>query len=541
NDWHGHILPDKDYRTPGEPKPLMGGASRLASYLFKARNEAEKNGAGILLVDAGDIFHGTPEGNNYKGESIIEIMNALQYDAVAVGNHDFSYGPDNLKKLAAKARFPFLGANIIHAKSNQIPLYLGSYIIKEINGLKIGLIGVTTPQTKMMNFYENVSGLDFIKPAIAVSRSIAELQKNKADLIVVLSHLGYDDDKILAECLPQINVIVGGHDHLVLDPPEITGETIICQTGDNGLRVGKLDLIIDTQTKKIIAHENRIVNLYYELYHPDAQMEMLVEEYRDHEKDETIAYAQTTLPKDSHGEFALGDWVTDVMKFTAATDIALEPNGGIRCGLAKGPVTKRDLYCISPFDNTLVTFKLYGRQIHDLLEASLGDGDIQLQVSGLVLEYSPEKPKGSRITNLSIGGRKAQDGKIYTVAMNDFVVLGSKRYPQLKNLMEFKDTGLTIYQTLLNYSRQHSPIAKSEGGRIIKKPLELKLNKININTADEKTLMLLKGIGPKKAKDIIEYRKKSGQFTRIEDIMNVHGIGPGFFRKFKDNICVLEK
>jgi 5'-nucleotidase / UDP-sugar diphosphatase len=543
NDWHGHILPDKDYRTPGEPKPLMGGASRLASYLNQARSDALKNQAGVLLLDAGDIFHGTPEGNKHKGQAVIEIMNVLKYDAVAVGNHDFSYGPDNLKKLAKNAFFSFLSCNIISSKNSQIPEYLSPYVLKEINGLKIGIIGVTTPGTIMMNFYENVAGLEFVKPAMAVSKNISELKKNKVDLIVVLSHLGYEEDKLLAECLPEIDIIIGGHDHMILDPPKIIQDTIICQAGDNTLRVGQLILTVDTDTGKITDHENKIVNLYLDQYQPDPKIETLVEKYRDREKDEVIGYARATLYKDNRGEFPLGDWVTDVMRITAGTDIALEPNGGIRCGLAKGPITKRDLYYISPFDNTLVKFKLTGEKIHTLLENSLQSGDISLQVSGLALEYDPVKFKSGRITvlNVTIHGQKMEFNKYYSVAMNDFVALGTARYDQLKDAKDLKDTGITIYEALLNYTGANSPIHKSEGGRIVKKTFQAQTNKININTADEKTLSLLKGVGPKKASAIVAYRKKTGHFTSIEDIMKVPGIGPGIFRKIKDNIDIPDK
>ncbi len=540
NDGHGHILPNKDYKTPGEPKPVIGGSALSASYIQEVRTQAQNNNTPVLLLDAGDIFQGTPEGNTYKGDSIIQIMNVLKYDALTVGNHEFAFGEENLKRLSEKAEFPFLSCNIIKSEGKEIVDYLKPYIIKEINGIKVGIIGVTTPATKIMNFYEHVKEIDFVEPVFYVSKFISILRKKEVDLIIVLSHLGHKDDKIMAECIPQIDIIIGGHDHLILDPPILIGNTIICEAGEHNQRIGYLNLTIDIDNNKVINYDNKMVNLYKELYEPLPEMETLVEKYRDKDKDKVIGYAELTLSKESEGESPLGNWLTDVMRITAKTDIALESGASIRCSLAEGDITKRDLYYISPFDNTLVTLKLTGKQIFNLLETTLANGEIRFQVSGLYMEYNSENSMGKRIINLEINGQKVDYNKYYTIVMNSFVVLSTARYKELKYAKDIKDTKITIYEALVNYTKKNSPVRKPAGKRIVKKLQTSNNNKININNADEKELMVLKGIGHKKAKAIVEYREKYGHFTSIEGIMEVKGIGTGIFRNIKQDICISE-
>ena len=177
NDMNGHLLPNKDYKTPGEPKSVMGGSALCASYIQKVRTQAQNNNIPVLLLDAGDIFHGTPEGNKYKGNSIIEIMNVLQYDALSIGNHEFAFGEDNLDALSKKANFPFLSCNIIKSKTNKSPDYLKPFIIKQMRDISVGIIGVTTPASKIMNFYKNIKELNFSNHVTTVSKCISFLKK----------------------------------------------------------------------------------------------------------------------------------------------------------------------------------------------------------------------------------------------------------------------------------------------------------------------------------------------------------------------------
>ncbi len=219
NDLHGYLLPGKDYFTPGEPKPLIGGMAHLATYVQEVRKNCAEKKVGFLLLDAGDIFHGTPEGNKTKGEAVIEIMNEIGYNASAIGNHEYAYGEDNLRLLSKEAKFPFLSCNLVDKKTKKLVDYTKPYLIKGTENIKVGIIGVTTPETIRMNFYPDIQNIEFLNYISVVTEQIAQL-KNRVDLIILLSHLGTEKDILLAECIPEIDLIISGHDHLILEPAE---------------------------------------------------------------------------------------------------------------------------------------------------------------------------------------------------------------------------------------------------------------------------------------------------------------------------------
>ncbi|MFH1783543.1 MAG: 5'-nucleotidase C-terminal domain-containing protein [bacterium] len=535
NDLHGHILPSYDSATEGEPKPLMGGLSRHASYIKAIRTQRKDDK--ILLLDSGDFFHGTVEGNSSQGRAIIEAMNIMGYDALSLGNHDFAFGEENLARLAKEAGFHFLGANITKKDSTTHPQYLKPYMIKKSPEITIVVIGVITPETISMNFYDHVKGIDILNPAKTVARHLNELQDKNVDLIILVSHLGHREDMVIAECFPQVDVIIGGHDHVILESPREVGDTLVCQAGENGYRVGNLELVFDTDTDTISAYEHTMANIYTDSYTPDPQTETALKRYYDKDMDQIIGYAKTTLRNDSAADSPLGNWITDVMREEGGADIAIASKGGIRASLAKGDITKRELYSISPFENTLVRMNISGKNLKILLERMLSKSTPRFHVSGLKIEFDPKAQQGKRITRLSVGDNEVIAKEEYTLIMNNFEVFSVGRYKEIKDATQIKDTKITLYQALADYTKKHSPVAAPQGKRIIAS-YKNQEKKININTATEEELCYLKGIGPKKAGSIIEHRKKHGHFANIEGIMEVKGIGSGIYTKIKKSISV---
>jgi 2',3'-cyclic-nucleotide 2'-phosphodiesterase (5'-nucleotidase family) len=199
NDFHGFAEP---YQPTGSDAPL-GGIAYLAGAVDRARGKSPS-----LLLAAGDMIQGNAWANFFQGKSTIEVMNAMKFDAMVVGNHEFDFGPKVLKERMAQASFPLLGANVKGFPG------LKPYIIKNLQGVRIAIIGVVTPETPVVTHPRNVAGLTFSTPESAVRKYLQEL-KGRADIIVVLSHCGFQADKKLAALVPGIDVIVGagGPDH----------------------------------------------------------------------------------------------------------------------------------------------------------------------------------------------------------------------------------------------------------------------------------------------------------------------------------------
>ena len=229
NDFHGFAEP---YQA-GTNEPPLGGIAYLAGAVDRARQKQ-----GSLLLAGGDMIQGNSWANLFQGKSSIDVMNAMKFDAMVVGNHEFDFGPKVLKERVAQARFPVLGANVKGVPG------LKAYVIKNLQGVKIAIIGVVTPDTPFTTHPRNVAGLTFSTPESAVKKYLKEL-KGRADIIVVLSHCGFQADKELAARVPGIDVIVGGHSHTKMLQPELVGQTIIVQAWEHAKALGILNLKVE--------------------------------------------------------------------------------------------------------------------------------------------------------------------------------------------------------------------------------------------------------------------------------------------------------
>jgi 5'-nucleotidase/UDP-sugar diphosphatase len=213
NDFHGFA---EAYKPLGSDE-LLGGIAYLAAKANELRKEKPS-----LLLSAGDMIQGNNWANLFQGESVIEWMNEMRFDAMVLGNHEFDFGQEVLKKRISEVRFPILGANVEGVER------LKPYVIKELKGIKVALIGVVTEDVPLSTHPRNVAGLNFISPMKIIEKYIKEL-KNKVDVMVVLSHSGYPADRMLAEKVEGIDVIVGGHSHTKITKPVKVGNTIIVQ------------------------------------------------------------------------------------------------------------------------------------------------------------------------------------------------------------------------------------------------------------------------------------------------------------------------
>jgi 2',3'-cyclic-nucleotide 2'-phosphodiesterase (5'-nucleotidase family) len=476
NDFHGFAEP---YQPPGSQEKL-GGAAYLAREVQRLRQEKP-----TLLLAAGDMIQGHSWTNLFGGRPSITLMNQMRFNAMVVGNHEFDFGQDALKKRIAAARFPVLGANVEGFKDGLKP-----YVIKAFQGLKVAIIGVVTPDTPAATHPCNVAGLKFLPPGTAVEKYLPELKK-RADLILVLSHLGYQADRDLAAKVPGIAVIVGGHTHTKLLEPAVVGDTIIVQAWEHAKALGVLDLQVeDGKIKNFSGHLQMIKPAEGR---EDKAVRTLVKKYAARVNavlGEKIGEAALDLDGEHvrARETNLGDLLADILRQTAGADAAIINGGGIRTSILKGNIRVKNIYSVLPFDNYLVAIRLTGKQIREALEhgvSGLEEGAGRFpQVSGLSFAYSRRAPAGSRVKEIVIRGQPLDPRREYVVATNDFMAAGGDGYRAFGEALQsspdfacsggmlkgeklvYNDAGRWLREVVINYIRKEKTVAPQVDGRI---------------------------------------------------------------------------
>jgi 5'-nucleotidase/UDP-sugar diphosphatase len=466
NDLHGHLLPIID-KSISDTTPL-GGAARLARMIA---DERAKNPDGTVLLAAGDMFQGTPISNVFRGQPVIAVMNDLKFDAMAIGNHEFDWGQGVLQELAGVAVFPFLSANIQDHQGKSLPS-VKPYIILKRKNLRLAIIGLITPDTSFITKPDYVSELTFYDPLELLPRLLREVQSDGADLIVLLSHLGFDADRRVAEQVPGINVIIGGHSHTAMTHPLRINETIIVQAGSYGAYLGVLKLEVQPGSNKIIDYstENELVTVFAGPNDPvDDGVAGIVDHFNDQIKTEfarVIGETLVDLIRNPLEESNIGDLVCDAMRDASAAAIAFHNSGAIRTDIPKGKITVEQVYTLLPFDNTVVAMDLTGDQIKQILEQNAGFEHRILQISGMSVHYDLTKPFGSRVVTAHTGNQNLESGRSYRVATNDFLAAGGDRFAIFGDGRNITH-GDSLRDVFTTYLDKHSPVHPEREERIV--------------------------------------------------------------------------
>jgi 5'-nucleotidase/UDP-sugar diphosphatase len=415
NDFHGFV----DGYKPSGAKETLGGAAVLAGKIDRLRAERPS-----LLVSAGDMIQGDNWTNQFQGGSTIELMNLLKFDVMTLGNHEFDFGQDILRRRMSEAAFPVLGANIEGLPG------VKPYVILQCGGLRVGIIGIATEEIPITTHPHNVTGLKFLPVKTVTERYVQEL-RNRADLLVVLSHTGYDEDRALAKAVSGIDVIVGGHSHTRVDNPPVIGKTLVTQAGSYGMVLGVIDITM--RDGKVEALSGRLEEIRADAPEKSAAAAGIVDKHKKAlgaKMDEPVGDTTVALEADQirKKETNLGNLITDIIKAATGAEIAVMNGGGIRKSLPKGKITVGDIYSIVPFDNYLVSMKLTGKQLRGAIEHGLSALEANagrfLQVSGLSYTFDPAAPVGSRVREVTVAGSPVNPDRQYVVATIDFLAAG---------------------------------------------------------------------------------------------------------------------
>jgi 2',3'-cyclic-nucleotide 2'-phosphodiesterase (5'-nucleotidase family) len=471
NDFHGFAEP---YRPLGSGE-LLGGVAYLAARAAELRNEKPS-----LLLAAGDMIQGTDWANLSRGESVVELMNAMSFDGMVVGNHEFDFGQEVLRRRIAQARFPVLGANVEGMEGLQ------PYMIREINGVGVAVIGVVTEETPVATHPRNVAGLRFSPPAEALAKYLQELRQ-KVEVVIVLSHIGHAADRSLAEKVKGVDLIVGGHSHTRISKPVRIGNTWIVQAWEHGKALGVIDLTL--KDGRVVSAEGRLEEIRPIPGKEAPIIQALVGKYqRIAEAEMNIVLGETQVDLDGENvrsrETNLGNLVADIMRSASKAEVAIMNGGGIRMSIKKGEIRLKDLHSVLPFDNFIVVIKLSGKQIVEALEQGLsgieeGKGRFP-QISGMTLHYSPFAPKGKRVKEVQVAGVPVDPNREYTVATNDFLAAGGDGYKAFGDAIRapadggirkgekavYNDSGRWLRDEVAEYIREKGKVAPREEGRI---------------------------------------------------------------------------
>jgi 5'-nucleotidase / UDP-sugar diphosphatase len=489
NDTHSHLdaFGPKDKHLDG----TTGGIAKAASIIGMVR-AAEPN---VVLLHAGDLFHGDFFYNMYFGVPEFKIMQQLGFDAMAVGNHEWEFGPDVLYGSLSAAfgstpGFPLLSANTDLAGYPDLNTYIKPAVIITRNGLKIAVFGMTIPGHPT----ENPAPAVILPDVMTIAYQMVDSLRTKegAQVVVCLSHLGSLYDQAIAANIPGVDVIVGGHDHYVFEQPisipnPAGTSTLIVQAGANYEHIGKLSLHVENGIVSVKKYQMLDVNASVpkvpEIQAVVDQLKLgITQQYGNvYHKIEGIAVRDLERSYDPNiplRDTPLGNLVTDACRKKTHTDIAIAAHGFINEKIYKGPIVGADIFrpLCNGYDPTtglgfkLVTMDLTGMDIVTGLEASLSylglDDDFFLDVSGMHYRYDATRPVGSRVDmkSIRIDGKKLNPSATYTVAVNEGI-------SALLPLMGITPTNVQVlpdleYNVVRNYIRRLEVVDYQSDGRI---------------------------------------------------------------------------
>ena len=360
NDLHGDFLPKE------QDGKETGGLSRLSGYVSKIRSEREN----VIYAIAGDMFRGSIIDSEFQGLSTIDLMNNLNPDVATIGNHEVDYGFAHLLFLEKCAKFPIVNANLFITMNNS--RVFTPYINLDVGGMKIMFIGILTEEVLASTRSEKIIGtfIDLESAAKEVGIICDNYRTVRTDLTILLTHVGYENDRKLAELLDPdwgVNMIIGGHSHTFMEKADVVNGIPIVQAGTGTGVIGRFDLQYDTEKRKLEDWRWRLVPINEDTAPKDPIMEELVDSYRtetDRKYKRVITrWARKLTHPSREQETEMGNLYADLMAWEASYDVMLFGSGSIR-KKELGPVIEyQDMVENTPFDGPLYMVEVTGEQL----------------------------------------------------------------------------------------------------------------------------------------------------------------------------------
>lgn len=498
-DLHGNILPVDYYTNKADNR----GIAKIATLIKRVRKEQPN----VLLIDSGDTIQGSPlesfhgRKNNQPTDPMMLVMSSLNYDAMTVGNHEYNFGLKVLEKARSEAKFPWLSANT-YDKGKQQPHYK-PYIVKEMAGVRIGILGLTTPGVPNWDNPPNYAGLEFHEPVAEARKWVPILRdQEKADVVVIAMHMGLEEDLrtgdvspgqvphenqaiAIAKEVPGVDVIFMGHTHRDVPSLYING-VLLTQANHWGRHLARADLYLQqagsgwrmyAKSARTIASDDRV--------EPDPEVVKLAEPY-DQETQGWLSRVigqspeELTARESRFRDTAILDLIQKVQLEAGKADVSMVASFNADARIAKGPVSVRDIAGLYVYENTLAVLEVTGQQLKDALEHSakyfkayepgkplrdLVDEKIPAYnfdiAEGVTYELDISKPVGQRIQNLRFRGQPLSPSRKLRLATNNYRVNGGGGYDMYKNAPVVYRSSEEIRELIIDWVERNKTVPAS--------------------------------------------------------------------------------
>ena len=470
NDIHARVQ-----STDDEGKTI--GMDWLAGAIWAQKGADEDT----LALDAGDTFHGLTLINLSRGSNMAMLMNLSGFDAMTPGNHDFNFGSQRLIELASILNFPVLSANLMD--KDKTKYIFRPYKSYDFNGVKVAVIGLSTPEIAYKTNPFNVKDVAFTDPIAAAQELMPKLRASH-DVVIGLTHIGLDKSSVvtteqLAKAVPGFDIIIDGHSHTTLPKGMKVGNTLICQTGRYGHALGKVELVVkDHKLRKAQASLLNRQGVEKMAKTPDEGVAQALQEINMQVKMETetvVAESPRELTAAREivrtQESELGNLTADALRQATGADVAVVNGGNLRAALPAGKITKGAVLDVFPFNNRVLTLAVDGKTLKSMLELSVqylpaAFGGF-LDVSGMTFTVDTKAPAGQRVSEVKVQGQPLAESQNYMMATNDFTASGGDGYEMLKGAQLKGDFG-SLEDIFVEYLRKNG-LQGIEVGRITMK------------------------------------------------------------------------
>ena len=414
-----------------------GGLARVSALRQKIMAESPHT----LFLLAGDTISPSVESITYQGRQMIDAWNVSGLDYATFGNHEFDFGPDVLRERMSESKFKWLAANVVDKKSGKTFADTPEFLIREFEGVKIGIFGLTLPETKITS--KPGPDVDILDPCITATRIVPLIRARGAQVVIALTHLSMQDDKHVARC-SGVDVIIGGHEHSLLE--SMAGHAPIFKMTADARELGRIDLNISKTTGQLQSIDWEVIPVTDQLP-ADTQFASLDLKYGSllRELEQLVGHTDVELEARSGigrtRETNAGDFVADAFRTATGADVAIMNGGSIRADevIKPGDLTRRDVLSLLPFKNRVVKLEITGATLRAALEHGVARSAEDAepgrfpQVSGMRYVFDASRKPGSRITSVTVNGKPLDDRKTYTLAATDYVALdGGDGYDMFK-------------------------------------------------------------------------------------------------------------
>jgi 2',3'-cyclic-nucleotide 2'-phosphodiesterase (5'-nucleotidase family) len=504
-DLHGNILPLDYYKN----QPDIRGLAKVATLIKRVRKENPN----VLLIDSGDTIQGTPlqyyhnKKNNTPPDPMMLVMSSLNYDAMTVGNHEYNFGLKVLEKARSEARFPWLSANTYDKETSKT--HYQPYVVREIAGVRVGILGLTTPGIPNWENPPNYRGLEFHEPVSEANKWVPLMRdKERVDLVVVAMHMGLEEDLrtgevnpsqarnenqalAIARKVPGVDLIFMGHTHREVPSLDVNG-VLLTQANHWGRHLARADVYLenDGQRWRVVAKAARTLASDVE---PDQEVLKLAEPY-DRETQAWLSRSigqsdkELTARDARFRDTAILDLIQRVQLEAGKADISMVASFNPEARISKGAVTVRDIAGLYVYENTLVVLEVTGQQLKDALEhsaryfrtyepgkaaADLIDEKIPAYnfdiAEGVSYELDISRPFGDRVQKLSFRGQPMTPDQKLRLATNNYRVNGGGGYTMYKDAPVVYRSSEEIRELIIDWVERNKtiPTAPTNNWRIV--------------------------------------------------------------------------